>query len=217
MYKKENKTKINSPIYTVNGSELLDEHANIAMTLQKTIDDNYISLEILQDKLNKIGISLNIYINNIVNLSEPFDYQNNIVHFTEKDELCIYSLEEIKNIIEINKCKDFDGLISFLPECNNKYQFKPKQTKRCMNIVEEYNLLMFEFNNTNKKYKSYILQYNNLLQDVKNILSNIKIFEIDKNDLNETKESFNEKKHELLISYDNKQKKWKWVYINKKG
>lgn len=208
---------IDFPIYTVDGNQNLNEHVNIAIQIQMELEKLSLEVDNIDEELNKAGQQINIYVNNIIKLKEPFDFSEQIIHFNKNDELCIYTHEEVRETISNKEYKDLDDLLEQLPEKDSMYKFKinKKQTNRCMDLIENYNLIWQKYESNQNQIESYIKQYNDLLNDVKNILSQIQIFEINKNQNNVETESFNNKKHELLITKDNN--KWKWVYVEKKN
>lgn len=213
--------KIDFPIYTIDGSDLLNEHVNIAINLQLAMQNLSKELLNINTKLDKIGNQLNIYVNNSVKLEKPFDFTKQIVHFTKENELCVYLFEEVQELIK-NHEGQFDNLEELLDKLplkdeNNKFKMNIKQANRCMDIVEEYNTLWQDYDFGQLQMNSYIQQYNNLINDVKNVLSKIQIFEVDKNTTQfGNMEPFSKRKHELLITQDQTTGKWKWVYVCKK-
>jgi len=213
--------KVDFPIYTVDGSDLLNEHVDIAINLQIAMQNLSKELLDIRIELDRIGNQLNLYVNNSIKLKEPFDFTKQIVHFTKNNELCIYSFEEVQELVE-NYDGQFESLEDLLDQLppkdeTNKFKMNIKQANRCMDIVEEYNALWQDYDFGQLQMNSYIQQYNNLINDVKNILSKIQIFEIEKDKTQfGDMEPFSKRKHELLITQDQMTNKWKWVYVRKK-
>jgi hypothetical protein len=228
------KKDLDFPVFTIIGDKNFDEEIKELAYLYTSIQD--LSIELLEDTndIKSIGKKLNMYVNNIINRDEPFDYEEHIIVFDKDKNLCIYTHEEVEKFLddnfddnddEIEDEDDFLDLIeSFdeetdklkgLPSTDDKYKLKKKQLDTCEFIVDAYNVSYLQYECNILELEDMNNYYNTIIEEIKEGL-------IDKRCLNGVSnnnfedEVFDDKIHELLLTKNTTKETWNFVYIRRK-
>lgn len=220
------------PIFTVYGNDYFEEDLHEMIEIQHIIEEIKEDINNSSLKLKELGHQLNFYLNNIINLEKKFKCKNQLIVFTNKtNQIAIYDRDQINDKVELliqeyegveeEICKNLlDNLNDdeILPETDKKFKINNKQYKKLNELVQQYNDLFIQYEYFNYDLNEHYYDYNEILEDIKKSLSKIQMMEIvDEKTYDDEFESFDNDKHDLLITKDKINNKWQLIYLRKEN
>jgi len=213
---RKKKPVINFPIFSIYGN-YLDEDIEQAVNLRYTIYELSSDVDEINKELINLGLKLNLYINNIIQKEKTFDFTNEMILFTDVNEISFYPHQIVEDLLDKSNEEEIteEEICEKLPKTKNRVKLNSKQIKRCSILVDSYNELFIEYECTLCDLDECNSWYNFVIDGIKEELMNVKLFDIKSNNKVEELEPYNEDIHELLITKDADTKKWKCIYIHK--
>lgn len=214
------KKEIDFPVFSIHGN-YFQEEIEQAITLRQAMEEISTIINETGNTLNQIGSKLNIFINNVTTRTEPFDFEKNFVIFSDENEISIYPHEIMDEIIDAADAEghylEDDEIFDALPESNDKVNLNKKQMAKCIELVNEYNSLYDSYESSIYELEDCNVYYQCIIDETKNSLSKIKLFDLTGTTDEDELEPFNDKKHDLLIVRDKDTKFWKFIYLHKEN
>lgn len=224
--------KFDFPVYAIYGDEYFEEDLQELVEIQFAIGEIHDDINETNQKLEDVGAKLNFYINNIIEMEEKFDYKNNLIIFSEEGEddkeVLIYEREFVNNHVEelVEEYGDkwneehYDEIMDevgdiILPNTDKRYNVNDKQYQRLNDLVDEYNNLFNQYEYYAYELNVHYADYDEILSEVKESIANISLMEV--HESGTELEKFDEDRHELLITKDRIDNKWKFIYLNKEN
>jgi hypothetical protein len=208
---RKKKPKIDFPIFSIHGNYLEDD-VNEAVELRATITELNEHLDIVNKEMKNIGNKVDLYLNNIIKREIPFDYKEDMIIFTGENEICFYPHDIIEEYLDGEDEIIPEEMFELLPPTDDKHILNDKQIIRCFEMVDSYNNLFLEYQYLLFDIEECTDIYNDVIDCVKEKLSEIKLFDLKDNPTAEI-ERFVEEEHELIITQDLETLKWKFIYI----
>lgn len=206
--------KLDFPIYTVEGDKYIDLNIDNIIKIKKNMIGLTSELKKFSNLTKTSGNKLNLYINNVLGINF-FNFKKHIIIFNKNKELCIYTQEKIKKYIIESKYSAAE-ILENLPITKNKFKINIKQTNKCIELLEEYNLSYYKYEDLLITFDEYKEKYNEIICNIKERLIKTNFYKIEKEKIdNYELEPFEEEKHELIITQDKITSQYKIIYLNK--
>ncbi|MCX7871639.1 MAG: hypothetical protein N2485_08780, partial [bacterium] len=169
----------------VDSNDYLNEAVESAMEIQEEMKEILNELDDINNKLENAGLQLNLYINNVLKMKKPFDFTKHIIIFDDNNDLYFYDHKIVEKHIVTSEDIDIDHskILELLPK-QEGYKLAPKQFKKALDMINEYNKLALQYECNLVEFETDGEEYEEIMDAVRKELSSIKLIDISKGDYN---------------------------------